>query len=60
MKPTTALKHYKTRKAMQDTAVVTRQAVSDWFKKGLIPRRSAELLALHSRGKLTVDAKLYE
>jgi hypothetical protein len=42
--PDTALKHFKTRKAMAEAASVSRQAVSVWFKEGLIPDRSARIL----------------
>lgn len=59
MKPLTALRHYKTRKRMGEVAHVSRQAIADWFKKGVIPKRSAELLAAGSGGKLTVDESLY-
>ena len=51
--PDTALKHFKTRKAIAAAAAVSRQAVSVWFKEGLIPSRSAEILlrAMKSRRK---------
>lgn len=39
-----ALKHFKTRTAIAQAAMVTRQAVAQWFKMGLVPARSAELL----------------
>lgn len=42
--PDRALLHFKTRAAIAKAAVVSRQAVSVWFKKGIIPARSAEVL----------------
>lgn len=42
--PDSALKHFKTRKAIAEAAAVSRQAVSVWFKQGLIPDRSAKIL----------------
>lgn len=39
-----ALKHFKTRAEIARVAMVTRQAVAQWFKLGLVPPRSAELL----------------
>jgi hypothetical protein len=44
MTPDELLQHFKTRKAIAKAAAVTRQAVSLWFKTGLVPPRSAELL----------------
>ena len=39
-----ALAHFKTRNAIAEAALVSHQAVTKWFKLGLIPARSAELL----------------
>jgi hypothetical protein len=39
-----ALQYFKTRKAIAEAALVSHQAVTKWFKLGLIPARSGELL----------------
>lgn len=59
MKPTVALRFYKTRLAMQKQAKVSRQAVGQWFETGLIPERSARRLADGSGGKLKFNQGLY-
>lgn len=59
MKPETALRHFKTREAIQVAAGVTKQAVSQWFTTGVIPRRSAAMLELKSGGAVVVDPAVY-
>jgi hypothetical protein len=44
-------KHFKTRAEIARVAMVTRQAVAQWFKMGLVPARSAELLERHIKGR---------
>lgn len=44
MDPSKLLKFFKTRKRMAAVAMVSRQAVAVWFKTGIVPRRSSELL----------------
>lgn len=56
MTPEKALKHYKSRGAMARVAMVSRQAVAQWFKSGVVPPRSAMLLAMKSGGKLKAGA----
>jgi hypothetical protein len=43
--------HFKTRTEIAEVAKVTRQAVAQWFKMGLVPRRSAELLEAHIKAR---------
>jgi hypothetical protein len=44
MSPEQALKRFKTRKRIGEIALVSRQAVAQWFKAGVIPDRSQKLL----------------
>ncbi len=43
--------HFKTRAEIARVAMVSRQAVAVWFKNGLVPRRSAELLERHIKAR---------
>ena len=44
MDPAKLLKFFKTRKRIAEVAMVSRQAVAVWFKTGLVPKLSGELL----------------
>jgi hypothetical protein len=59
LKTEVALKHYKTRRAMQEAAGVTKQAVARWFKTGLVPERCASRLNRESNEKLKIHPEHY-
>lgn len=59
MKPQIALKYYGSREAMRRAAGVSKQAVSQWFKVGLVPTKSAIRLSQASKGKLEFKPSAY-
>ena len=59
MKYSTALKFYKTSRAMAQAAGVTDQAVGQWKIKGFVPLKSAMHLQTVTGDRLRVDATIY-
>lgn len=60
MKYIAALKHYKTNIALAAAARVSKQAVTLWSKKGIVPEASAWRLHAHSKGRVAMNLKDYE
>lgn len=60
MKYADALKRYKTNAALARVAGVTKQAVTLWAKKGIVPEASAWRLHSDSRGRLKMNLKDYD
>lgn len=60
MKYEKALAFYKTQAAIARVLGITRQRVSQFKDMGLIPAEHALRLQTDSKGKVKVDAKVYE
>jgi hypothetical protein len=59
MKFETALKYYRTSRAMARAAGVTDQAVGQWKKRGIVPLWPASCFESKTKGKLKVDLRVY-
>ncbi len=55
----TAIKFYKTQPAIARVLGISKQAVGQWQKSGVVPVGSALLLQIHSKRKVKVDPKVY-
>lgn len=59
MKYETAIRHWKTPRALADTLGISVQAVQQWKDRGLVPLMSANRLQQLSKGKCKVEFDAY-
>lgn len=59
MKFSTALKHYKTQRAIAQALGIKDQAVGQWKEKDRIPLKRARQLEALTDGKLKIDPQVY-